>query len=227
MIHPILVEEIMIKSKIEAPRTSGINFGLAFADHLSVKVKGDVFATLTYPDGREEVVIDKSNIYTLDGGVFAAILFSNNAGAGNARFVNMLAVGTGASGSQQSPDIPDYQQRRLNTPLYKKTFSSVVFRKADGSLSVDGNSNPIPTNIVDFTTTFESAEAVGALTEMGLISSVNELPTNFVSNPNNFPQDRDVSEVVTDYDTLINYLTFPVINKPNGAILAITWRLTF
>ncbi len=216
----------MIKSRIEPPRTSAFNLGFGFKE-AQIQVKGDVFATLTFPDGSEEVVIDKSNIYTLDGGVLAAILFSNNAGAGNARFVNMLAVGTGASGSQQSPDIPDYQQRALNVPLFKKTFSSVVYRKADGSLSEDGNSNPIPTNIVDFTTTFESAEAVGALTEMGLISSVNETPTGFVSNPNNFPQDRDVTENVTDYDTLVNYLTFPVINKPNGAILAITWRLTF
>ena len=217
----------MIKSRIEPPRTTALNLGFGFSEQTRIHVKGDVFATLSFPDGSEEIVVDKSNIYTLDGGIFASILFSNNAGAGNARFVNMLAVGTGASGSQQSPDIPDYQQRALNVPLYKKTFSSVVYRKADGSLSVDGNSNPIPTNIVDFTTTFESAEAVGALTEMGLISSVNDTPTGFVSNPNNFPQDRDVSEVVTNYDTLINYITFPVINKPNGAILAITWRLTF
>lgn len=219
----------MIKSKINAPRTSALNLGLAFNDSIGIKVKGDVFATLRYEDGREEVVIDKSNIYTLDGGILAAILFSNNAGQSNSRFVNMLAVGTGASGSTQNPDIPDYQQRALNTPLYKKTFSSVVYRKADGTLSVDGNSDPLPTNIVDFTTTFESSEAVGALTEMGLISSVNNsfLANSFVQNPNNFPLDRDVSEVVLDYDVLVNYLTFPVINKPNGAILAITWRLTF
>jgi hypothetical protein len=219
----------MIKSKVNPPHTSALNFGLAFGDNIGIKVKGDVFATLRYEDGKEEIVIDKSNIYTLDGGVLAAILFSNNAGQSNNRFVNMLAVGTGASGSPQNPDIPDYQQRALNTPLYKKTFSSVVYRKADGSLSVDGNNDPIPTNIVDFTTTFESSEAVGALTEMGLISSVNNsfLENSFVKNPNNFPLERDVSEAVLDYDVLVNYLTFPVINKPNGAILAITWRLTF
>jgi hypothetical protein len=216
----------MIKSRITPPRTSAFNLGFGFKE-AQIQVRGDVFATLTSPSGDEEIVIDKSNIYTLDGGVLAAILFSNNAGAGNARFVNMLSVGTGASGSQQSPDIPDYQQRGLNSPLYKKTFSSVLYRKADGSLSEDGNGNPIPTNIVDFTTTFESAEAVGALTEMGLVSSLNETPTGFVSNPNNFPQDRDITENINAYDTLVNYLTFPVINKPNGAILAITWRLTF
>ena len=219
----------MIKSKINAPRTSALNLGLAFKDSIGIKVKGDVFATLRYEDGKEEVVIDKSNIYTLDGGILAAILFSNNAGQNNSRFVNMLAIGTGASGSAQNPDIPDYQQRALNTALYKKTFSSVLYRKADGSLSVDGNNNPLPTNIVDFTTTFESSEAVGALTEMGLISSVNNsfLANSFVPNTNNFPLDREETEAVLDYDVLVNYLTFPVINKPNGAILAITWRLTF
>lgn len=221
------MEDKMIRSKINPPRTSALNLGLGFAENIGIQVKGDVLGTLTYEDGREEIVIDKSNIYTLDGGIFAAILFSNNLGNGNARFVDRLAVGTGASGSQQSPDIPDYQQRAINAPIFKKTFSSVVYRKSDGSLSVDGNGDPIPTNIVDFTTTFESAEAVGALTEMGLISSANNLTTTFVNNPNNFPQDRDYTEVVTDYDVLVNYLTFPVINKPNGAILAITWRLTF
>jgi len=70
---------------------------------------------------------------------------------------------------------------------------------------------------------------VGALTEMGLISSVNNsfLANSFVPNTNNFPLDREETEAVLDYDVLVNYLTFPVINKPNGAILAITWRLTF
>ena len=218
----------MIKSTVNPPKTSGINFGLSFKEGLGIRVKGDVLATLTYEDGREEVVVDKSNIYTLDGGIFAAILFSKNLGGANSRFVNMLAVGTGASGSTQSPDIPDYQQRTLNTPLFKKTFSSVVYRKADGGLSVDGNSNPIPTNIVDFTTTFDSAEAVGALNEMGLISSVNDTNTTFVPNTNDFPQNqRDTTVNINSFDILVNYLTFPVINKPNGAILAITWRLTF
>ena len=217
----------MIKSKINPPSTTALNFGLGFSEQATLRVKGDVFGVLSF-EGQDEVVIDQSNIYTLDGGVLAALLFSNHLGQGNTRFINTLAVGTGASGSAQSPDTPDYHQRALNSPLYKKTFSSVTYRNADGTLSVDGTT-PIPTNIVDFTATFEASEAVGALNEMGLMAATNtsSSPASFVSNPNNFPLERDTTIDVRDYDVLINYLTFPVINKPNGAVLAITWRLTF
>jgi hypothetical protein len=94
-----------------------------------------VLGILTYPDGREEVVIDKSNVYTLDGGVLAAILFSNNLGASHSRHINVLAVGSGASGSSASPDIADYRQRKIEVPVYKKTFSSVYYRTPEGQIS--------------------------------------------------------------------------------------------
>lgn len=219
----------MISSKIPPPKTTAINFGLGFNDELGIKVKGDVFGVLQYEDGREEVVLDKSNVYTLDGGILAAVLFSKNLGAGFPRGIDMLAVGTGASGSSASPDIADYRQRSLNVPLFRKTFTSVVYRKPNGDLSVDNNNDPIPTNIVDFTTTFESADAVGALTEMGLMCTFSETGNNladFDPSGDVFPQ-RSTELDITSHDILVNYLTFPVINKPSGAILAITWRLTF
>lgn len=217
------MEENMISTKIPPPKTTAVNFGLGFEDDLGIKVKGDVFGVLQYEDGREEIVLDKSNVYTLDGGILAAILFSRNLGAGFARGVDMLAVGTGASGSSASPDIADYRQRKINVPLFRKTFTSVLYRNADGSLA------SVPTNIVDFTTTFESADAVGALTEMGLmctVSGVSGGSAEFSQLADVFPS-RDLSTDITGSDILVNYLTFPVINKPSGAILAITWRLTF
>jgi hypothetical protein len=218
------MEDNMIISKIPPPRTTAVNFGLGFEDDLGIKVKGDVFGVLQYEDGREEIVLDKSNVYTLDGGILAAILFSRNLGAGFARGVDMLAVGTGASGSSASPDIADYRQRSINAPLFRKSFTSVVYRKPNGDLST------VPTNIVDFTTTFESADAVGALTEMGLmctVSGVSGGTAEFSQLADVFPS-RDVETTdITGSDILVNYLTFPVINKPSGAILAITWRLTF
>ena len=213
----------MISSKIPPPKTTAVNFGLGFEDDLGIKVKGDVFGVLQYEDGREEIVLDKSNVYTLDGGILAAILFSRNLGAGFARGVDMLAVGTGASGSSASPDIADYRQRKINVPLFRKTFTSVVYRKPNGDLS------NVPTNIVDFTTTFESSDAVGALTEMGLMCSFSGSSggsSEFNQLADVFPS-RDLTTDITGSDILVNYLTFPVINKPSGAILAITWRLTF
>lgn len=214
----------MISTKIPPPKTTAVNFGFGFNENIGVKVKGDVFGVLQYEEGLEEIVLDKSNVYTLDGGILAAILFSKNLGAGFARGIDMLAVGTGASGSSASPDIADFRQRKINTPLFRKTFTSRVYRKPNGDLST------VPTNIVDFTTTFESADAVGALTEMGLVctlSGVSGGTAEFNQINEAFPS-RDVENTdITGSDILVNYLTFPVINKPSGAILAITWRLTF
>jgi hypothetical protein len=213
----------MITTKIPPPRTTAVNFGFGFEETLGVKVKGDVFGVLQYENGKEEIVLDKSNVYTLDGGILAAILFSNDLGSGFARGIDMLAVGTGASGSSASPDIADYRQRSINTPLFRKGFTSRVYRKPDGSQST------VPTNIVDFTTTFESSDAVGALTEMGLMctfSGVTGGPAEFSQLGDTFPN-RDLNTDIKGSDILVNYLTFPVINKPSGAILAITWRLTF
>lgn len=219
----------MIKTKIPAPKTTAIAFGLSFPEPLGIRVKGDVFAVLQHSDGSEEVVLDKSNIYTLDGGVLAALLFS---GDSRSRPIDMLAVGTGASGNAQAPDVADNRQRRLQVPLYRKAFSEPIYRTPTGEISQDESNTPVPTNIVDFTTTFEASEAVGALTEMGLMSTSDGVEGS-VFNPVQedgsdvvFPS-RDTSVILTDYDILANYLTFPVINKPNGSVLAITWRLTF
>jgi hypothetical protein len=213
---------MLISNRIAPPKTTALNFGLAFGEQTKLSAKGDVLGILTYPDGREEVVIDKSNVYTLDGGVLAAILFSNNLGASHSRHINVLAVGSGASGSSASPDIADYRQRKIEVPVYKKTFSSVYYRTPEGQIST------VPTNIVDFTTTFEASEANGALTEMGLMASLNtsNLPSDFNQSSDVFPE-RDTTSDLLSTDILVNYLTFPVINKPNGAVLAITWRLTF
>jgi len=222
------MEDNMIKSVIPPPKTSSIQFGLGFSE-LGVKVKGDVFGVLLHADGRDEVVLDKSNIYTLDGGVLAALLFS---GDSRSRPIDMLGVGTGASGNAQSPDVADNRQRRLQTPLYRKAFSTPIFRTALGEISEDVDGNSIPTNIVDFTTTFEASEAVGALTEMGLLSTADGVegsvftPVQEDGSDVVFPS-RDTTVDISDYDILVNYLTFPVINKPSGSILAITWRLTF
>tara|TARA_A100001388_G_scaffold249224_1_gene209779 strand:- start:1061 stop:1717 length:657 start_codon:yes stop_codon:yes gene_type:complete len=218
------MEENMISTKIPPPKTTAVNFGFGFEESLGVKIKGDVFGVLQYEDGREEIVLDKSNVYTLDGGILAAVLFSKNLGQNFTRGIDMLAVGTGASGSTASPDIADYRQRKLNTPLFRKGFTSQLYRKPNGELSA------VPTNIVDFTTTFESADAVGALTEMGLMCTLDGVAggsANFNQLTDVFPSREVETTDITGSDILVNYLTFPVINKPSGAILAITWRLTF
>lgn len=162
----------------------------------------------------------KDNVITKDGGVLAAMLFQDRGGV--SRGLSMLAVGSGAKGSLLSPDAPHVNQRRLNAELEtgRKTFASVVYRDSEGGVSA------VPTNVVDFTTSYGEAEAVGPLNEMGLLSPKSDDPT--VKNPVNadWPV-YDPTIDLTDKDILVNYLTFPVISKPSTAILTITWRLTF
>ena len=100
------------------------------------------------------------------------------------------------------------------------SFASTTFRNPDG-VAVS-----YPTNVVDFTTTFGEAEAVGPLNEMGLVSTVSDNPTVLNPNPNAYPT-YDATLDITEYDVLLNYLTFSVVTKPSTAILTITWRLTF
>jgi len=163
---------------------------------------------------------EKDNVITKDGGVLAAMLFQDRGGV--SRGLAMLTVGSGARGSLLNPDSPHVNQRKLNAELEtgRKGFASVVYRDAEGGVSA------VPTNVVDFTTSYGEAEAVGPLNEMGLVSPKSDDPT--VKNPVDAEWPTyDATVDLTDKDILVNYLTFPVISKPSTAILTITWRLTF
>lgn len=164
------------------------------------------------------VYFEKKNIITRDASIHAARLFKNNAEPNFG--ILMLAMGTGATGNVLSPDAPDDRQRKLNAEIARKSFSSTSFRDS-GGVAVT-----YPTNIIDLTTTFGPAEAVGSLNEMGLISPISANPLTLNLNPNNFPT-YDATLDITPYDVLINYSTFGVVTKPATATLILTWRLTF
>jgi len=157
------------------------------------------------------------NIITLDASILCAMMFQ--AGRAGTAGLTMLGVGTGATGSLLSPDAPDPRQRRLNNEIARKAFSTRVFRDGTGAAS------SIPTNIVDFTTTYGQAEAVGPLNEMGLMRTLDDSLTPH-PNPDTFPT-RNLTRDLTLYDILANYLTFACIAKPNTSILTVTWRLSF
>jgi hypothetical protein len=179
--------------------------------------KGEVFISLLEND---KVVWQdyRLNVITYDAGILAAILLRDPASRSNG--MNMLAVGTGATGALLSPDAPDPRQRKLNAELSRKSFLTTTFR--DGS----GNAVAIPTNIVDFTCTFDEGEAVGPLNEMGILSTISGNPLIKNQNPNTFPT-RDTTVDLSNYDILVNYLTFSVLSIPATARLSITWRITF
>lgn len=162
--------------------------------------------------------LEKKNVVTRDAGIQAARLFKDNQEPNFGAY--MLAVGTGATGAVLSPDAPDERQRKLNAEITRKAFASTTFRTAAGVAVA------YPTHILDLTTTFGAAEAVGPLNEMGLLSPISANPLVLNPNPNNFPTYDDTLDI-TNYDVLLNYLSFGIITVPNTATITFTWRLTF
>lgn len=172
--------------------------------------------------GEQLAYWEKKNVIVLDAGILAARLFKNSTdpSPGLNNGLRMLAVGTGATGNLLSPDAPQQGQRKLNEEICRKAFASTQFRNGNG-VAVS-----YPTNIVDFTTTFGEAEAVGPLNEMALMSTYSSNP--LTRNPIfNGPTHYDPTIDVTGKDLMANYLTFSVVSKPSTAVLTITWRLTF
>lgn len=196
-----------------------LGVGVSHQDRGPGLARGDVFMRLT--DGATGAVLEEReirNLIVLDASILVAMLL--RAPSSRPLGLNMLAVGTGATGALLSPDAPDNKQRKLNAEIQRKPFASTTFRDALG------NAVAYPTNICDFTTSFAEAEAVGPLTEMGLIATLSSNPSVLNPSPDTFPA-RNTTVDVTEYDILVNYLPFPCIAKPSTAVLTITWRLSY
>jgi len=211
---------MMIKDQFRmAPGSSRFELHPVYHANLGIcSAKGEVFMSVTDRDGAILFQDHRENLLTLDAGILAAILLRDPSSRDNG--MNMLAVGTGATGALLSPDAPDARQRKLNAELARKPFFTTTFR--DGS----GNAVAIPTNIVDFTCTFDEGEAVGPLNEMGILSTISANPLVKNPNPNSFPT-RDTTVDLSNYDILVNVITFSVLSIPATARLSVTWRLTF
>lgn len=118
--------------------------------------------------------------------------------------ITYLAVGSGASGwDLQNPPQPTNTQTKLNNEIARKAFTTedVTFVDPD-----TGDPTVVPTNVLDFTATFAETEAVGPLVEMGLFGG-------------------DASDL-TDSGTMVNFRTFPVLNKTSSMTLTIIFRIT-
>ncbi len=209
---------------LEAFRKAGSTFQAALSNRheedARVKIRGDVFFTMR--DGKTgEVQLERAerNLVVLDASILLARLLKDNAEPPFGAYV--LAVGSGDSGwDLQNPPAATNTQRALYSEITRKTFASTQF--------VDSGGLPVayPTNIIDFTTTFTESEAVGPLVEMGIIGG--NVDTNLaVKNPVS-PANGTYDDTVdlTAYETLVNYLTFEVVNKPATSTFSITWRLT-
>ncbi len=190
-------------------------------------VRGEIFWEMTCSLTGKTTRGHIKNIVTLDASILIARLMK---GAGTSvphqsepNFgIYCLAVGTGDIGwNLQSPPPATVTQRSLWNELARKAIATTNFIKQDGTIS------GVPTNVVDFTTTFAESEAVGPIVEMGLIGGDNS-PTMSIRNPVLPPNGLyDPTVDLVGLDTLCNYLTFPVVNKPSTSTLSWTWRLTF
>lgn len=195
--------------------------GFVYQDDVRSIVRGDVFMTLR--DARTGEVQDQRehrNLIVKDASILIARLIKDNSEPPKGAFV--LAVGTGNVGwNPMAPPAATNTQRALYSELTRKTFSTTTF--------VDAGGIPVgyPTNVVDFTTIFTESEAVGPLVEMGILGgniSTNLAIKNPVSPPNGA---YDPTLDLTTRESMINYLTFPVINKPATSTFELVWRLTF
>lgn len=187
---------------------------------------GEIFWELR--DGKTGELQDSGhfeNVVTKDASILVARLMKSTATPNlsePAFGVYALAVGTGDVGwDPLNPPAGTNTQRSLYNELARKQITVSDFIDEGGSIS------GIPTHVVDFTTTFSESEAVGALTEMGLLGG--DVDTNMaVTNPILPPNGTyDPTVDVVGKDILVNYKTFPVINKPATSTLSWTWRLTF
>jgi len=171
---------------------------------------------LESPD--HKLVYEKRNLIVKDMSILLARLVKDNQEPPQGAYV--LAVGTGDTGwDPMNPPAATDEQRALENEIERKTFADTQF--------IDSGGSPVayPTKIVDFITTFSESEAVGPLVEMGLLGG--NISTNLsIKNPVPAGAYDDTVDL-TSYETMLNYLTFPVINKPATATLTWVWRLTF
>ena len=192
------------------------------------RMRGECFWVLRDTTTGKETRGHVKNVVTLDASILLATFMKGTGAATptpNVCVPNFgilaLGVGTGdVSWNPMSPPPPTQTQRSLFNELARKQVASTSFIDEEGSIS------GVRTHIVDFTTTFTESEAVGPLTEMGLLGGDIDpvmLNRNPILPPNG-PYDPTVD--TTRKDILINYVTFGAINKPMNSTLSWTWRIS-
>jgi hypothetical protein len=192
-----------------------------YQEDLRYKVRGDVFFKLRNGQtGELEWEREHRNVVTLDASILIARLMKDSVEPPHGCFA--LAMGTGDVGwNPMAPPAPTNTQRSLYAELTRKVFANTQFIDSGGAPTAT------PTNVVDFETTFTESEAVGPLVEMGILGgnvNSNMAITDPVLPPNG-PYNATVD--LTNFDTLVNFLSFPVVNKPATSTLTVVWRLTF
>lgn len=216
-----------MKEQIRKAVDSNLRMNMKFNGEERIRpiIKGEIFWVLR--DGKTGEIQDEghiTNVVVMDTSILVARLLKSTSTAyvSEPKFgIYALAVGTGDVGwDPMNPPAGTSTQRSLYNEISRKQIATSNFIDSMGAISA------IPTNVVDYTTIFSESEAVGPLVEMGLLGGdidTNMAITNPVLPPNGL---YDPTVDVTGKDTLINYVTFPVINKPPTSTLGWTWRVS-
>ena len=116
--------------------------------------------------------------------------------------ISHLTIGSGNAGWDLfDPPAPTTSQVVLENEFYRKEVDLTTFVHPE-----TGEPTTVPTNIVDYAVTFGESEAVGPIVEMGLFGGESTAQANT--------------------GTMINWRTFPVINKTSTMTLTIIFRIT-
>jgi hypothetical protein len=116
--------------------------------------------------------------------------------------ISYLGIGSGnGEWDPFDPPAPTTSQTRLENEFSRKAIDLATFVHPE-----TGEPTTVYTNIVDYSVTFGEGEAVGPIMEMGLFGG--DATTELGSG------------------TMINWRTFPVINKTSTMSLTIIFRIT-
>lgn len=216
----------MLRERFSQAKDAALRFTMRhFFPEYFPAVKGEVFWEMRCGLTGGVTSGHLKNVVTKDASVLIARLMKGTATAHQsepAYGIHALAVGTGDVGwNLQSPPQATNTQRSLFNEIARKAVSVTQYVTSTGSVTTT------PTHVIDVTTTFSESEAVGAITEMGLLGG-DVSPVMATRTPVLPPNGAyDPTVTLVGKDTLVNYLTFPVLNKPATSTLNWTWRLTF
>lgn len=151
-------------------------------------------------DGRLVYNYEKFNIIVNTASILIARLLKDNSEPQNG--ISYLAIGSG-SGEWDlfDPPAPTTSQINLENEFYRKAIDVSTFVHPE-----TGEPTSAHTNIVDYAVTLGEGEAVGPIVELGLFGgdATSELNTG----------------------TMINWRTFPVVNKTSTMTVTIIFRIT-
>ena len=181
---------------------------------------GQVWYKLEKPGEKKPFTYLGKNVITNDASILVARLVADPSEPSAGAFA--LAVGTGDTGwDLQSVPAAAATQGSLYAEIDRKQFSGIDFIDGGGAVSA------IPTNILDFTVTYSTSEAVGPLVEMGIVCAPVDTVPPLTATPIAQGSWNDPAVDRRNFDTFLNVRNFNVINKPGTMTLTFVWRVTF